>query len=481
MTKKTDQLDTPTKRSRLEPRHRAYWTTLVRGTQLGYRRASRDKPGTWYARTFVSKEHGYATWRVGAADDPGLTANGTTVLAHKQAVDAALNGKPAAPPVGGPRDPARFTVADAVREYVEQLRSDGKSTAIGLDAYVVKTSKLAPVALARLTHEDLMRWRTWAVAYRPAGRRDWSRYLRLAASRAELERRYKEAREQLNGGLPNAVVAAHERRSKELAGVVKVRRHGPAPKRPRPPAPAVDPADAERRRKETVNRIINSLKACLNLAHANGRVGSRAAWERLQRFGGTGSARVRWLTLDEATRLLNGAPPWFRPMIEAGLATGARWSELAAARVQDFDGRAGTLLIPRSKSGKARHVPLNDEGKAMFERLAAGRGPTAPLLPKPDGSRYSKSDQHRPMRAAVAAARLTGAVTFHVLRHTYASHLVQAGAPLITVAAALGHSGTRMVEQHYGHLAPTSVASVVREHLPTFGLTTKTNVRRLRL
>ena len=51
------------------------------------------------------------------------------------------------------------------------------------------------------------------------------------------------------------------------------------------------------------------------------------------------------------------------------------------------------------------------------------------------------------------AARISPAASFHVLRHTYASHLVMAGAPLQVVAANLGHADTRMTEKHYAHLA----------------------------
>ena len=52
--------------------------------------------------------------------------------------------------------------------------------------------------------------------------------------------------------------------------------------------------------------------------------------------------------------------------------------------------------------------------------------------------------------------------TFHALRHSWASHRVMAGAPLMVVAQALGHADTRMVEKHYGHLAPSYVRDVIR-------------------
>jgi integrase len=60
---------------------------------------------------------------------------------------------------------------------------------------------------------------------------------------------------------------------------------------------------------------------------------------------------------------------------------------------------------------------------------------------------------------------------FHELRHSYASMLVNAGCPLAYVAAHLGHSDTRMVEKHYGHLAPNAMADSIRALMPKLGLT----------
>jgi hypothetical protein len=52
--------------------------------------------------------------------------------------------------------------------------------------------------------------------------------------------------------------------------------------------------------------------------------------------------------------------------------------------------------------------------------------------------------------------------------------------PLMVVARNLGHSDTRMVEKHYGHLAPSYVSDAVRAHAPRFGITASSNVKNLR-
>lgn len=181
--------------------------------------------------------------------------------------------------------------------------------------------------------------------------------------------------------------------------------------------------------------------------------------------------------MDEAKRLQNAAAPHLRSLVAAGLNTGCRAGELLALRAGDFDPRSKTLLIADSKSGKPRRVPLTDDGVTVFEQLTAGRPEDDPLFLRADGSPWYRVAL---VRAACAAAKVRPAATFHTLRHTYASHLVQAGVPLIFVAEALGHSDARMVTKHYGHLAPSHVADAIRAALPKFGPTGQQNVTDLR-
>ena len=58
---------------------------------------------------------------------------------------------------------------------------------------------------------------------------------------------------------------------------------------------------------------------------------------------------------------------------------------------------------------------------------------------------------------------------FHGLRHTWASHAVMNGVPLLVVAKNLGHRDTTMVERHYGHMAEDYVVKAIRADAPRFG------------
>ena len=111
---------------------------------------------------------------------------------------------------------------------------------------------------------------------------------------------------------------------------------------------------------------------------------------------------------------------------------------------------------------------LTEEGVAFFRTLAAGGSPRDRLLPKSDGGRWLKSHQTRPMKDTCERGKIEPPASFHVLRHTYASLTIMNGAPLIVVARNLGHADTRMVEKHYGHLAPSYVADAIRAAAPRF-------------
>lgn len=257
------------------------------------------------------------------------------------------------------------------------------------------------------------------------------------------------------------------------------------PSKPAVPAAAAAPdPDAVRRRRATANRILTNLKAALNHARNDGKfVGSDDAWALVKPFADVDAPKVRYLSDDEAVRLVNACPGDFRALVTAALHTGCRYGELTSARVGDFDAKAGTLHIPRSKSGKARHVALAAEGRAFFHAATVGKSPDALLFERDAVERqatrnqpvklrraaWQASDQFRAIAAACEAARITPAISFHVLRHTYATRLASRAVPLMVIAAQLGHSDIRMTTRHYAHAAPSYVADTVRAAFESYG------------
>jgi integrase len=256
-----------------------------------------------------------------------------------------------------------------------------------------------------------------------------------------------------------------------------------------------DDPEAIRRRRSTANRILTILKSALNYGRAEGTVtGSDDAWRLVKPFKEADQPKVRYLLDDEITRLINACPPDFRELVIGALMTGARYGELAAMRALDFDPRSGTVSIGRSKNGKPRHVALTDEGRRFFSRMAAGKAAAARLFERDKVVRqetrdapvetiradWGNADQFRPIRAACLAANIAPDVSFHELRHTYASRLAMRGVSMNVIAAQLGHRDTRMTERHYAHLSPSYVAETVRRSFGSLGIVSETVVTPIR-
>lgn len=229
-----------------------------------------------------------------------------------------------------------------------------------------------------------------------------------------------------------------------------------------------DSDDAIRRRKSSANRTRTILRAALNHAFREDLVESDSTWRKVKSFKGVDAARVRYLTVEQARELVNATDPEFRLPVQAALQSGCRYSELARLEVADFNPDSGTLTIRRSKFGKTRHVVLNHESVLFFQRLNAGRSGSEIIVRKANGEIWRASHQLRRIYQACQRAKIDSPVSFHALR-TWASHAVMNGISLLVVAKNLGHADTRMVEKHYGHLAPGYIAHAIRAGAAKFG------------
>jgi integrase len=411
-------LDSRTARSRLKARGKPYYRSLEHGLHLGYRKPV-SGPGKWVARHYVGKQS-YEVETLATADDFS-DPDGVAILSYRQAQSLARERMvKRAHSAAGKTGP--LTVADAMASYLEFLESNRKSAPFSRyasDAFVLP--ELGASEVDALTTDRL---RTW--------------HLKLAKAAARI--RTKEGKKQ---------------RFKEI----------------------VDESEYFRRRKSTANRILTILKAALNRAWRDGKVTSDSAWRRVEPFESVDSARVRYLSIAEATRLINGCDTDFRRLVRGALETGARYGELCALLVSDFNRDSGTVAIRQSKAGKPRHVVLTDDGVEFFRSITAGRAGSEFLFVKGNGDAWLPSHQADPMGLANERARIDPPINFHGLRHTWASHSVMGGVPLLVVAKNLGHSDTRMVERHYGHLAPSYVADAIRAGAPRFGGRPSTNLQ----
>jgi integrase len=218
------------------------------------------------------------------------------------------------------------------------------------------------------------------------------------------------------------------------------------------------------------------LKAALNRAYNAGRVPSDAAWRKVKPFRQVDEATVQYLRNDEIRRLVNACEKDFRPLVQAALLTGCRYSELVNLACADFNRDSDTLILRQTKSGRSRHVVLTEEARHLFSQWTAGRAANQWIFLRSDGRPWGASHQQRPLADAAARAKISPAPTFHILRHTHASMLAMRGVPMGVIAAQLGHHDTRMTEKHYAHLAPSYVADTIRAQFPRLGIDDQTSV-----
>ena len=424
-TVRDTNLETRTARLRLAARGKPYWRLIESGLHLGYRRI-RSGGGSWVARRFIGNSR-YSELKIGLADDL-QDADGSLVLSFKHAQEAArIWWKAEAARLSGvPIHTGPYTLRHALDDYF-RARERRASKGMASD----RSSAEARIVPA-LGMQDIQKLTTHQI-------RNW-----------------------------------HE----DLASSPKLIR-GKAGQTDRS-TQAVDFTDpeAQRARRSTANRVLTILKAALNHAYHEGRIGTDEAWRKVKPFREVDTPIVRFLDPQECFRLVNACQEPFRDLVCGALLTGCRYGELISMRVTEFNAQSGTISVRVSKSGKPRHVALNDEGQKLFQGLTAGRKASDLIFRRGDRE-WRASEQKRPLEQACKAAKIDPPATFHILRHTYASQLAMSGVPMGVIAAQLGHSDTRMTERHYAHLAPDYVSATVRAALPTMGIVAKSNVQPL--
>ena len=202
-----------------------------------------------------------------------------------------------------------------------------------------------------------------------------------------------------------------------------------------------------------MNRYLATFKSAFLLAIENEKVTKNPFRKvKLQKENNT---RVRFLTEDEEARLFKAIPSqWHAPMLVA-LHTGMRFGKQMRLRWEDIDFKQELLTVMESKSGSARHVPLNQI--AVSTLRAIPRRLNCPWVFYNDEA--SMRQQLPRQWEGLAEAKIEN-FHWHDLRHTFASRLVMAGVDLYAVKELLGHHSIEMT-QRYAHLAPSHLKQAV--------------------
>jgi integrase len=442
------KINTPNQRLKLEalPNGEPYWYALGEGRHLGYCKG-KNQQGTWRAR-YYSRELGRKFEAIGTADDKGLQADGVSIFSFEQAQDKARNAfKRLA--LSDETDRSPYTVSQAMADYVaDRERAKRRpllATRSAINAHI--EAQLGGILLAKLTKTRVRQWFHALASSAPHTRTGFVKERRMVERNVngKIKRQYR------------------ERVVRDAAGNAMLLEQATS---------KFDPTDPEsqRKRQATANRILTILKAGLNHAvKENNKDGNREAWADVRPFHKVDVPKIVYLEVDEVPTMMNAcATDDFRSLVQGALLTGCRYGELTQMLVEHFDPQQEQVYVAESKNGEARYVELSPQGVEFFAALASGRKGKEHLFLKADGTTWKKSEQKRPMDEAVRISGIDKPITFHVMRHSYASQLAMNGTDMRTIADMLGHKDTRITERHYAHLSRKHKRDTIRRNLPVF-------------
>jgi integrase len=229
----------------------------------------------------------------------------------------------------------------------------------------------------------------------------------------------------------------------------------------------------ERYKAHEINRGVNNktlknrltvLSKCLVTAHE---------WLELEKqppkikWPKCSPSRTDYLSAEECELLLSCAQGVVYEMIFTALRTGMRQGELKGLQWSSIDWQSQSLAVRHSrcdyrkmlgspKNNRERHIPLDID---VYEMLFKRKKGTGYVFEDVDGQPFENKRLNRRLTATCKKASIRR-ITWHILRHTFASHLAMRGVPLTTVQTLLGHSNITTT-MRYAHVAPSTLRAAI--------------------
>lgn len=225
----------------------------------------------------------------------------------------------------------------------------------------------------------------------------------------------------------------------------------------------------------TIARRLSALRTFFRFLESEGRLeGDPSALVHAPRLGQT---LPKYLTRQEVVRLLE-LPDTKTPlgkrdraMLELLYSSGLRVSELCAVKMQDLNDDLGFIRV-FGKGGKHRMIPVGSQAmSAIREWIEQGRSlvlksrSSAYLFVTGRGTAMTRQAFWKNLSEYAKLAGFAGRLTPHVVRHSFATHLLEGGADLRSVQTMLGHADIATT-QIYTHVVRTRLRETVDRHHP---------------
>lgn len=209
---------------------------------------------------------------------------------------------------------------------------------------------------------------------------------------------------------------------------------------------------------ETIKHYLNFLRHVLNEAIRGDKL-EKTPFPRFT-MPKISQGRTRFLTTAEEAALLQALGEPYAQWARLAILTGLRKTELFSLRWAHVDLEQGFVTLPKTKSGRVQYCPLNQEAQDILRGFSSWKS-SAWVFPSKRAKQHLDSYNFygRVFLPAIEKAKLED-VTWHTLRHTFASRLAMNGQSDSTIAALLRHNGTGLV-QRYAHLTPTHLRGAV--------------------
>lgn len=206
-----------------------------------------------------------------------------------------------------------------------------------------------------------------------------------------------------------------------------------------------------------INRSVRAIKTAMRQAEFWDLIPPQN-WRKVSKFKES-SGRVEYHTPQEIKQILQIFNPDWQLVVLLGARAGLRRGEIAALRWKDIDFKNNQIYIAPNKTEKHRYVPIADDLKKALEKakIKDKKAVYVANVGKNRDSKYFLSAFYM----KETREKLPFKCFLHKLRHTFASHLVQAGVDLYRVSKLLGHSSIQMTEI-YAHLAPSDLKSAIK-------------------